>query len=171
MTAEEMEKKNAQVWTEWIEKYSRRLAAEAKDHSDLQGLQEQRVQLMNSHNPRYVVAVLILSRTVLIGFTLFARTISQPSNKQCAKPIFGVKPDYCDKGVMQMTGKRLVCLNSEIKTAGTLSVTFACSYFLYRYHFEPQCYTCLVICRAPPINCTNWLSVGAGREYAYEFCQ
>ncbi|CAN7983530.1 unnamed protein product [Ixodes hexagonus] len=53
MTADEMEQKNAQVWTEWIEKYSRRLGAEAKGHNDLQGLQEQRVQLMNSHNPRY----------------------------------------------------------------------------------------------------------------------
>ncbi|KAM7284912.1 protein adenylyltransferase SelO, mitochondrial [Ixodes scapularis] len=64
MTAEEMEKKNAQVWTEWIEKYSRRLAAEAKDHSDLQGLQEQRVQLMNSHNPRFVLRNHVAQRAI-----------------------------------------------------------------------------------------------------------
>lgn len=64
MTAEDMDRRNARVWTDWIEKYCSRLTVEAKGQDDLQKFQEQRVQLMNSHNPRFVLRNHIAQRAI-----------------------------------------------------------------------------------------------------------
>ncbi|XP_077562926.1 protein adenylyltransferase SelO, mitochondrial-like [Haemaphysalis longicornis] len=55
MGPDDLQRRNQRTWTDWIEKYCKRLDAEAEGVEDLQALQEERVHLMNSHNPRFVL--------------------------------------------------------------------------------------------------------------------
>ncbi|MEQ2182029.1 Protein adenylyltransferase SelO-1, mitochondrial [Goodea atripinnis] len=52
---EELRARQAQEWTSWITLYRKRLACELEGQSDVQVLQEERVRVMNSTNPRVVL--------------------------------------------------------------------------------------------------------------------
>uniref|UniRef100_A0A3Q1IW04 Selenoprotein O n=1 Tax=Anabas testudineus TaxID=64144 RepID=A0A3Q1IW04_ANATE len=55
-TSQEMLKaKHAEEWTQWIKCYRKRLARELEAQSDVQAVQEERVRVMDSSNPRVVL--------------------------------------------------------------------------------------------------------------------
>ena len=42
-------------WTGWLTSYKSRLSKEIEDQTDVSALQKRRVQLLNSHNPKFVL--------------------------------------------------------------------------------------------------------------------
>lgn len=64
MSAEDLEARNRRLWTDWIDKYCRRLKTDVEGVEDLQALQDERVQLMNSHNPRFILRNHIAQRAI-----------------------------------------------------------------------------------------------------------
>ncbi|KAM8861849.1 selenoprotein O1 [Synchiropus picturatus] len=52
---EELRAKNVDEWTRWIKRYRKRLSAELDGQSDVTSVQEERVTVMNSSNPRVVL--------------------------------------------------------------------------------------------------------------------
>uniref|UniRef100_A0A667Y6L1 Selenoprotein O n=1 Tax=Myripristis murdjan TaxID=586833 RepID=A0A667Y6L1_9TELE len=53
--AEELRAKQSEEWTHWITRYRKRLAQEMEGQSDAQAVQEERVRVMDSTNPRVVL--------------------------------------------------------------------------------------------------------------------
>ncbi|KAH8024516.1 hypothetical protein HPB51_025143 [Rhipicephalus microplus] len=53
MSAEDFEARKKKMWADWIEAYCKRLMADVEGVKDLQDLQQDRVDVMNSNNPRY----------------------------------------------------------------------------------------------------------------------
>lgn len=54
-TQEELKTKQAEDWTSWITQYRKRLARELEGQSDVQAVQEERVRVMDSTNPRVIL--------------------------------------------------------------------------------------------------------------------
>lgn len=54
-TQEELRTKQAEDWTSWITQYRKRLARELEGQSDAQAVQEERVRVMDSTNPRVIL--------------------------------------------------------------------------------------------------------------------
>ncbi|XP_061826085.1 selenoprotein O1 isoform X2 [Nerophis lumbriciformis] len=54
-TDEELKTKQTEEWTRWITRYRKRLAQELEGQSDVQAVQEERVRVMDSTNPRVVL--------------------------------------------------------------------------------------------------------------------
>ncbi|KAM9377891.1 selenoprotein O1 [Pholidichthys leucotaenia] len=52
---EELKTKHAEQWTAWITRYRKRLAHELEGQNDMQAVQEERVKVMDSTNPRIVL--------------------------------------------------------------------------------------------------------------------
>ncbi|KAK1887443.1 Protein adenylyltransferase SelO-1 mitochondrial [Dissostichus eleginoides] len=52
---EELQSKHAEDWSGWITRYRKRLARELEGQSDVRALQEERVRVMDSTNPRVVL--------------------------------------------------------------------------------------------------------------------
>ncbi|KAM9352166.1 selenoprotein O1 [Symphorus nematophorus] len=52
---EELKTKQAEDWSRWITRYRKRLALELEGQSDLQAVQEERVRVMDSTNPRVIL--------------------------------------------------------------------------------------------------------------------
>ncbi|TKS73193.1 Selenoprotein O [Collichthys lucidus] len=52
---EELKTKHAEEWSHWITRYRKRLAQELEGQSDVQGVQEERVRVMDSTNPRVIL--------------------------------------------------------------------------------------------------------------------
>ncbi|XP_058501163.1 selenoprotein O1 isoform X2 [Solea solea] len=52
---EELKNKQSEEWTQWITCYRKRLARELEGQSDVQAVQEQRVRVMDSTNPRVIL--------------------------------------------------------------------------------------------------------------------
>ncbi|XP_068169960.1 selenoprotein O1 isoform X2 [Antennarius striatus] len=52
---EALKTKHAEEWSHWITRYRKRLARELEGQSDVQALQEERVRVMNSTNPRVIL--------------------------------------------------------------------------------------------------------------------
>ncbi|XP_068612965.1 protein adenylyltransferase SelO-1, mitochondrial-like isoform X2 [Brachionichthys hirsutus] len=52
---EALKAKHAEEWSSWITSYRKRLARELEGQSDVQALQEERVRVMNSTNPRVIL--------------------------------------------------------------------------------------------------------------------
>ncbi|XP_072241557.1 selenoprotein O1 isoform X2 [Leuresthes tenuis] len=52
---EELKAKQAEEWSSWIKRYRKRLAHELEGQSDVQAVQEERVRVMDSSNPRVVL--------------------------------------------------------------------------------------------------------------------
>lgn len=54
-TQEELKTTQAEDWTSWITQYRKRLARELEGQSDVQAVQEERVRVMDSTNPRVIL--------------------------------------------------------------------------------------------------------------------
>eukprot|EP00062_Callorhinchus_milii_P006756 gi/632947628/ref/XP_007889143.1/ PREDICTED: selenoprotein O [Callorhinchus milii] len=54
-TAEDIHSNNAKVWTEWLQKYSSRLATEAEGVDDVDEQNAERVKVMNLNNPKFIL--------------------------------------------------------------------------------------------------------------------
>lgn len=52
---EELKTKQAEEWSRWITRYRKRLARELEGQSDVQAVQEERVKVMDSTNPRVIL--------------------------------------------------------------------------------------------------------------------
>uniref|UniRef100_A0A673BB81 Selenoprotein O n=1 Tax=Sphaeramia orbicularis TaxID=375764 RepID=A0A673BB81_9TELE len=52
---EELRSKQAEEWTSWITRYRKRLGRELEGQSDIQAVQDERVKVMDSTNPRVVL--------------------------------------------------------------------------------------------------------------------
>ncbi|KAM9854679.1 selenoprotein O1 [Aulostomus maculatus] len=52
---EELKNKQAEEWSRWITRYRKRLALELEGQADVQAVQEERVRVMDSTNPRVVL--------------------------------------------------------------------------------------------------------------------
>lgn len=52
---EELKSKQAEEWTSWITRYRKRLGRELEGQSDIQAVQDERVKVMDSTNPRVVL--------------------------------------------------------------------------------------------------------------------
>ncbi|OXB61887.1 hypothetical protein ASZ78_005793 [Callipepla squamata] len=55
LTAADLLSRNKRHWTEWLEKYRGRLQKEIESISDVDGWNTERVKVMNSNNPKYVL--------------------------------------------------------------------------------------------------------------------
>ncbi|XP_059510599.1 selenoprotein O1 isoform X2 [Stegostoma tigrinum] len=55
MTSEELLSKQRKAWTDWLQKYRSRLENEAKDVDDAADLNTERVKVMNSNNPKFIL--------------------------------------------------------------------------------------------------------------------
>ncbi|XP_067915261.1 selenoprotein O1 isoform X3 [Heterodontus francisci] len=55
MTTEELLSKHKKAWTDWLQKYSSRLENEAEGVDDIAELNTERVKVMNSNNPKFIL--------------------------------------------------------------------------------------------------------------------
>ena len=68
MSASEKTTADVTAWKKWLEEYTARLKIESGGTSDLDALQQQRVQLMNDNNPRYLGSIIINRATTSLQF-------------------------------------------------------------------------------------------------------
>nr|XP_037279416.1 protein adenylyltransferase SelO, mitochondrial-like [Rhipicephalus microplus]XP_037279417.1 protein adenylyltransferase SelO, mitochondrial-like [Rhipicephalus microplus] len=64
MSAEDFEARKKKMWADWIEAYCKRLMADVEGVKDLQDLQQDRVDVMNSNNPRFVLRNYIAQQAI-----------------------------------------------------------------------------------------------------------
>lgn len=55
VTEAELRERHGTLWTEWLHKYRARLAQEAEGVSDIEDLEAERVKVMDSTNPRFIL--------------------------------------------------------------------------------------------------------------------
>ncbi|KAM6937513.1 selenoprotein O1 [Xenentodon cancila] len=61
---DELKTKQAEEWSSWITRYRKRLALEVESQADVQAVQEERVRVMDSTNPRVVLRNYIVQNAI-----------------------------------------------------------------------------------------------------------
>lgn len=64
MSAEDFKARNKKMWIDWIDEYCKRLATDVEGVEDLQALQDERVRVMNSNNPRFILRNYIAQQAI-----------------------------------------------------------------------------------------------------------